>query len=59
MLVVSRKVGEKIYVGDDIVIIVTDIDRGKVRIGIKAPPDVTILREELKDNKQGDKNEPR
>lgn len=47
MLVLSRKLGEKIYVGDDIIITVVDIDRGKIRLGIEAPADKKIMREEL------------
>ena len=47
MLVLSRKLGEKIYIGDDICITVVDIDRGKIRLGIEAPRDVPIYREEL------------
>ncbi len=47
MLVLSRKLGEKIHIGDNIVIVVVDIDRGKVRLGIEAPREVPIYREEL------------
>ncbi len=47
MLVLSRKLGERIFIGEDIVITLVDIDRGKVRIGIQAPRDVPIYREEL------------
>jgi carbon storage regulator len=47
MLVLSRKLGEKIYIGDNICITVVDIDRGKIRLGIEAPRDVKIFREEL------------
>ena len=47
MLVLSRRLGEKIYVGEDIVITIVDIDRGKIRIGIEAPRDVPIYRHEL------------
>ena len=47
MLVLSRKLGEKIYIGDNIVITVVDIDRGKIRLGIEAPRDVAIYRQEL------------
>jgi carbon storage regulator len=47
MLVLSRKLGEKIYIGDNICITVVDIDRGKVRLGIEAPRDVPIYRQEL------------
>lgn len=47
MLVLSRKLGEKIRIGEDIEITVVDIDRGKIRLGIVAPRDVPILRTEL------------
>lgn len=47
MLVLSRKLGEKIHIGDDIVITVVDIDRGKIRIGIDAPRATPIYRHEL------------
>lgn len=49
MLVLSRKPGESIYIADDIVVTVTDIDGDKVRIGISAPKDVPIHRQEVKD----------
>lgn len=47
MLVLSRKLGEKIYIGENICITVVDIDRGKIRLGIEAPRDVPIYRQEL------------
>ena len=47
MLVPSRKLGEKIYISDNICITVVDIDRGKIRLGIEAPRDVPIFRKEL------------
>jgi carbon storage regulator len=47
MLVLTRKLGEKIVIGDNIVITVTDIDRGKIRLGIDAPREVSIVRSEL------------
>lgn len=47
MLVLSRKLGEKIFVGDNICITVVDIDRGKIRLGIEAPRDVPIARQEI------------
>ena len=43
MLVLSRKLGEKIFIGDNICITVVDIDRGKIRLGIEAPRDVSDL----------------
>ena len=47
MLVLSRKLGEKIYISDNTCITVVDIDRGKIRLGIEAPRDVPIFRQEL------------
>ena len=47
MLVLSRKLGEKIFIGDNICITVVDIDRGKIRLGIEAPREVAIYRQEL------------
>lgn len=52
MLVLSRKLGEKIYINDNICITVVDIDRGKIRLGIEAPRDVPIFREELRNKKE-------
>jgi len=49
MLVLSRKLGERIFIGDDIEIIVTRIEEDKVRIAISAPRDVPIVRSELID----------
>ena len=47
MLVLSRKLGEKIIIGDNITLEVVAILGNKIRLGIVAPPDVEILREEL------------
>ncbi|OWK34370.1 carbon storage regulator [Fimbriiglobus ruber] len=46
MLVLSRSVQEKIYVGDDVVITLVRIDRGQVRIGIQCPRNVPIYRDD-------------
>jgi carbon storage regulator len=47
MLVLSRKINEKIMVGDDIIITIVKIDRNQVRIGIEAPGHVPVYREEI------------
>ncbi|NLI94160.1 MAG: carbon storage regulator CsrA [Peptococcaceae bacterium] len=47
MLVLSRKVNERILIGDDIEIIIVAAAGDNVRIGIKAPKDVKILRSEV------------
>jgi len=57
MLVLSRKKGERIVIGDSISLIVIEIRGDKVRLGIEAPRDLTVHREEvanriLRDNQQ-------
>ena len=47
MLVLGRKSGQRIIVDDDIAITVLGIEFGQVRIGIDAPDDVSIWREEI------------
>ena len=48
MLVLSRKVGERIWIGEKISVTVVRITGGGVRIGIEAPPELAVVREELK-----------
>jgi len=47
MLVLSRKREERIRIGRDIVVTVIHIDRNRVRLGIEAPDDIPIMRDEL------------
>ena len=47
MLVLSRKRDEKIVIGDNITLMVIDIRGDKVRLGIDAPKDVSVHREEV------------
>ncbi len=47
MLVLTRKLGEKILIGDDITITVVDIGTSRVKLGIEAPAGHRILRSEL------------
>lgn len=49
MLVLSRKPGEQVYIGNHITITVVEIKGNRVRIGIDAPGDVSVLRAELHD----------
>lgn len=50
MLVLSRKQNEKIRIGSNVVIKIVSISDNQVKIGIEAPPDVKILREEIYEN---------
>jgi carbon storage regulator len=47
MLVLSRKLNEKIVIDGGIVVTVVKIDRNQVRLGIEAPKDVRVFREEI------------
>jgi carbon storage regulator len=47
LLVISRKKGESLVIGDDIEITVSKIEDGTVKLSISAPRSVTILRKEL------------
>ncbi|MCP4122430.1 MAG: carbon storage regulator CsrA [Bacteroidetes bacterium] len=47
MLKLTRKTGETLIIGDDTEVTVLSVDGNQVKIGIDAPEDITILREEL------------
>ncbi|MFD2436377.1 carbon storage regulator CsrA [Modicisalibacter luteus] len=47
MLILSRRVGETMMIGDDIAVTVLSVKGNQVRIGIKAPKDVAVHREEI------------
>lgn len=47
MLVLTRKLGETLMIGDDICIKVADIRGNSVRIGVEAPRDLPVVREEV------------
>ncbi|MEI9936925.1 MAG: carbon storage regulator [Pseudomonadota bacterium] len=49
MLIVSRRKGQRIVLGNDIEIVITDISRSGVKIGIVAPSSLSIFRGEVKD----------
>lgn len=48
MLVLTRRVGERLYLGEHICLTVLEITGQQVRLGITAPPEVSIQREELR-----------
>ena len=61
MLVLKRKAGESIIVNENIEIKIIEIEEGRIKIGIEAPKDVSILRKEVLDearmeNKQSSEN---
>ena len=58
MLVLSRYRDESIYIGDDIVITVVDIRGDRVRIGVQAPPDISVHRQEVYEAIKKENKEP-
>jgi len=52
MLVLSRKLNQKVYIGPDVCVTIVGIDRGKIRLGISAPKEVVIYREEIMTEEQ-------
>lgn len=58
MLVLSRKVGERILIGENIAVTVVRISNGTVRVGIEAPMDLPIVREELKTDSEEKPDRP-
>lgn len=47
MLVLTRRVGERVRIGADIVLVVLGIEHGQVRVGVEAPRTVPVQREEI------------
>jgi carbon storage regulator len=56
MLILTRKVGETLMVGEDVTVTVMAVNGNQVRIGIKAPRDVAVHREEIFDRIKEEKN---
>jgi carbon storage regulator len=57
LLVITRKKGESILIGDDIEISISKIEDGSVKLAIKAPKEMTILRKELYEEVQNQNKE--
>ncbi len=59
MLILTRRVGESLMVGDDITVTVLGVKGNQVRIGVNAPRDVAVHREEIYERIQDDANRPK
>ena len=54
MLVLTRKLMEKLYIGDNVCVTVVRLEGGQVRLGIDAPREVAVVRAELLDGRSTD-----
>jgi carbon storage regulator len=59
MLILSRKMGESIHVGDSVTVTVLGVARGQVKIGIEAPRELTVHRDEIYRRIQEEKSRER
>lgn len=58
MLVLTRRIGEDIIIDNNIRVTVVSIDGGKVRLGIAAPPEVRVDRQEVHERRQEFADQP-
>lgn len=57
MLILTRRVGESLIIGDDVIVSVLGVKGNQVRIGVEAPKDVTVHREEIYDRIQAERDD--
>ena len=59
MLILTRRTGETLHIGEDVEVTVMAVNGPQVRIGIKAPRNVAVDREEIAERKQRDRELPK
>ncbi|MCL4128093.1 UNVERIFIED_CONTAM: hypothetical protein GTU68_038404 [Idotea baltica] len=57
MLILTRRVGESLIIGDDVVVNILGVKGNQVRIGVDAPKEVSVHREEIYDRIQAEKEQ--
>jgi carbon storage regulator len=58
MLVLSRRMGQRVRVGEEIVVTLLSVRGGRARIGIEAPIGISVDRQELREQKTGSRPQP-
>lgn len=58
MLILTRRIGETLMIGDDVMVTVLGVKGSQVRIGINAPKDVSVHRQEIYERIQNEKQKP-
>ena len=56
MLILTRRLGESVNIGDDVTVTVLGVKGGQVRLGFTAPPDVAVHRQEIYERIQAEKS---
>jgi len=59
MLILMRRAGESIHIGPNIIVTLVSLDRNRARIGVQAPRDITVDREEIAKKKQSGVEPPK
>lgn len=59
MLVLSRKLGQRVLIGDRIAVTVVHIGRGAIRLGIEAPRDCAIVRSDVEPDSDSEEDPPK